>query len=189
MAQGWRQDPLPCLFLITFFSAIFLFPAGNGGHMCPEKPLTWRGKAANSPQQGLSDTYGRRRFHILPAGPGGPHRPLPQGTGEAGHGGTGRFRPHRVARRTVCGGPVHQQRSGNVPHLGGDSPSASPGIRSLPAGDMGRAQHPVRPGKGSGAGRRSGRPGTHRGTAERAAPHCLRTDRQADRRSDGKFPE
>ncbi len=137
MAQGWRQDPLPCLFLITFFSAIFLFPAGNGGHMCPEKPLTWRGKAANSPQQGLSDTYGRRRFHILPAGPGGPHRPLPQGTGEAGHGGTGRFRPHRVARRTVCGGPVHQQRSGNVPHLGGDSPSASPGIRSLPAGDMG----------------------------------------------------
>lgn len=85
------------------------------GGLCPEKPLTREGKAAHFPQQGFTDTHGRRSFHIRPDGQGSPYLPLSPGTGETGHRGTGGFRPYFPARGAVCSGPVYQNPSGYRP--------------------------------------------------------------------------
>ena len=159
------------------------------GGLCPEKPLTREGKAAHFPQQGFTDTHGRRSFHIRPDGQGSPYRPLSPGTGETGHGGTGGFRPYFPARGAVCSGPVHQNPSGYRPGLGGRTPFAGSGSPCSPTGNLGSAPPPLHSGKRGGPRGGNGGPGARRGTSEYPSPHLFQPHGRPNHHFDGRQPE
>ena len=159
------------------------------GGLCPEKPLIREGKAAHFPQQGFTDTHGRRSFHIRPDGQGSPYRPLSPGTGETGHRGTGGFRPYFPARGAVCSGPVYQNPSGYRTGLGGRAPFAGSGSPCSPTGNLGSAPPPLHSGKRGGPGGGNGGPGARCGTSEYPSPHLFQPHGRANHHFNGRQPE